>query len=134
MDAEARRRGCRSNRQGRRWAWTRLRRFVMHAVLGDGAKLDTVAAPSVVLADALVETRPRTMSRRSKSVAGGRAGRCGVVTTKLKADDDGINGVVVDMLVSHVGKEQGIAIGVVMARGSVEAGTGSCRWLGRDAE
>ena len=53
---------------------------------------------------------------------------------RLEADDDGVDGMVVDMLVSQVGKEQGITVGVAMARGSDEAGTSSCRWLGRNAE
>jgi len=56
------------------------------------------------------------------------------VTARLEADDDGVDGVVVDVLVSQAGKEQGIAVSVVMARGSGEAGMGSYRWLGRDAE
>ena len=42
--------------------------------------------------------------------------------------------VVVDALVSQAGKEQGIAVGVAMVRGSGEARTGSYRWLGHDAE
>jgi len=56
------------------------------------------------------------------------------VTARLEADDDGVDGVVVDVLVSQAGKEQGIAVGVAMARGFGEAGTGSYRWLGRDVE
>ena len=67
-------------------------------------------------------------------MARGRAGRCGAATARLEADDDGVNGVVGDVLVSQAGKEQGIVVGVDMARGSGEAGTGSYRWLGRDAE
>jgi len=67
-------------------------------------------------------------------MAGGRAGRCGAATARLEADDDGVDGVVVDVLVSQAGKEQGIAVGVAMARGFGEAGTGSYRWLGRDVE
>ena len=35
-----------------------------------------------------------------KPVARGRAGRCGVVMARLEADDDGVDGVVVDVLVS----------------------------------
>ena len=114
MDAEARRRGCRSNGEddvGRGHSfggssWTRC--------LGTG--------------------RSSTRSWCSKPVAGGRAGRCGAVMTKLEADDDGVDGVVVDVLVAQAGKEQGIAVGVAMSRSSGEAGTGSCRWLGHDTE
>ena len=69
-----------------------------------------------------------------KPMAGGRAGQCGAATARLEADDDGVDGVVVDVLVAQAGKEQGIAVGVAMSRSSGEAGTGSCRWLGRDAE
>ena len=54
--------------------------------------------------------------------------------TRLEADDDSVDGMVVDMLLSQLGKEQGIAVGIAMARGSGEAGTSSCRWLGHDAE
>ena len=56
------------------------------------------------------------------------------MTARLEADDDGVDGVVVDVLVSQAGKEQGIAVGVTMARGFDEAGTGSYQWLGHDAE
>ena len=57
-----------------------------------------------------------------------------MVTARLEADDDGVDGVVVDVLVSQAGNEQGIAVGVAMARGSGEVGTGSYRWLGHDTE
>ena len=67
-------------------------------------------------------------------MAGGRAGRCSAATARLEADDDGVDGVVIDVLVAQAGKEQGIAVGVAMARGFGEAGTGSYRWLGRDTE
>ena len=44
------------------------------------------------------------------------------MTARLEADDDGVDGVVVDVLVSQAGKEQGIAVGVTMARALARQG------------
>ena len=44
------------------------------------------------------------------------------MTARLKADDDAVDGVVVDVLVSQAGKEQGIAVGVAMARAPARQG------------
>ena len=41
---------------------------------------------------------------------------------RLEADDDGVDGMVVDVLVSQAGKEQGIAVGVAMARAPARQG------------